>query len=60
MSAAEPKIKFPLDLTAWQQEKLSRAAAVHGTTKKGLIFSALKKAYGIDLDQKDPTTTTPK
>lgn len=46
---AEPKVKFPMDMTRAELDVLTAAAKAHGTNKKALIYSALKKAYGIDL-----------
>lgn len=52
--AAEPKVKYPLDLTSWQLQKLTAAAGYNSKNKKALIFEALKKAYGIDLANPEP------
>jgi hypothetical protein len=56
---AEPKVKFPLDLIPWQLAKLTAAAGHLTTNKKALIFSALKTAHGIDLNNPEPDPNYP-
>lgn len=45
-----PKIKFPMDMTVFEHSELGNAAEKLGMNKKELIYTALKKAYNIDLE----------
>lgn len=53
--ATLPKIKFPMDMTLPEHTELGRAAKTLGMNKKELIYTALKKAYNVDLEAANGT-----